>query len=86
MKEPLTLSVEEAANALGIGRGSAYELIRTGQLRTVRVGRRVLIPKAAVREFLCLTPEENAPAQSQAKVEDDTEEATYLVTIRRLRK
>jgi len=86
MNESLTYRVEEAARALGISRGTAYELIRTGQMRHVRVGRRVLIPKAAVREVLGLAPEENAPVERQSKLEDETEEMTYVVTIRRLRK
>ena len=30
----------------------AYELIRSGQIRSVRIGRRILIPKAEVLQFL----------------------------------
>lgn len=37
---PLTLRVEEVAEILRIGRGSAYELIRCGRLHAIRMGRR----------------------------------------------
>lgn len=47
----LTLTVEEAAELLRIGRGSAYELVRSGRLRAVKIGRRILIPSDAINEF-----------------------------------
>jgi len=37
---------------LGIGRNIAYELVRSGRLRSIRVGRQVRIPKNALIEFL----------------------------------
>ena len=89
MAEPLTYSVEEAAKVLGVGRASTYELIHTGQLPHIRIGRRMLISRTALRELLGLPPDENAPAQSQGKVEDrnkedGAQEMTYLITIRRV--
>jgi excisionase family DNA binding protein len=45
------LSVEEAAEALGIGRTAAYEAIRRGQVRSVKLGRRRLIANDALIEF-----------------------------------
>jgi len=47
-----TLSVEEAAQALGISRGSAYEAARRGDFPTIRIGRRLLVPTAALRRLL----------------------------------
>lgn len=50
-----TLTVEEAAQELGISRYLAYEQARTGQLAGVtvlRVGRRLLIPRAALERVL----------------------------------
>lgn len=49
---PVTLRVEELMPILGIGRNIAYELVRSGRLRSVRVGRQVRIPKNALIEFL----------------------------------
>jgi excisionase family DNA binding protein len=46
------LSVEQAAVYLGIGRGSAYEAARKGEIPTVKIGRRVLVPLAALERFL----------------------------------
>lgn len=52
----LALTVREAAEALGIGRSSLYELLRSGDLRGVRVGSRVLIPAHALVDFLASAP------------------------------
>jgi excisionase family DNA binding protein len=42
--EKLTLTVPEPAYALGISRGRAYDCVRTGQIESIKVGRRILIP------------------------------------------
>ena len=49
---PMTLRAEELMPVLGIGRNTAYELVRSGKLRSIRVGRQVRIPKNALIEFL----------------------------------
>lgn len=48
----LSYSVLEAARALGLGRDTTYGLIRSGQLPSLKVGRRRIIPRAAVEAFL----------------------------------
>jgi excisionase family DNA binding protein len=48
----LAYSVQEACQALGIGRALAYELIRSGRLHSIKVGARRLIPASALQEFL----------------------------------
>ena len=45
------LSVEEAAEAIGVTRSTLYEHVLP-QLKTVRVGRRVLIPSRAVDDYI----------------------------------
>ena len=50
--QPLALSVSDAAKRLGIGRNSAYEAIKRGELPHLKVGRRVLIPVAALEALL----------------------------------
>lgn len=47
-----TMTVEEAAAILGISRANAYECARTGELPSIRFGRRVLIPSAALSRLL----------------------------------
>lgn len=49
---PLVLRVEDLMSALDIGRNAAYELVRSGQIRSIRVGRQIRVPKDAVREYL----------------------------------
>jgi excisionase family DNA binding protein len=44
--------VEEAAVALRLSRSVLYELIRSGRLRTVKQGRRRLVPVAALAEYV----------------------------------
>jgi excisionase family DNA binding protein len=48
----LTLSVDETAKCLGIGRNSAYEAIARGEIPVIRVGKRLLVPKAALETLL----------------------------------
>lgn len=49
---PMTLSVEELMPILGIGRNTAYALVRNGQIRSIRIGKQIRIPRDAVVEFL----------------------------------
>lgn len=49
---PLTLRVEELIPVLGIGRNTAYEQVRSGQIRSIRIGRQLRVPKDAVLDFL----------------------------------
>lgn len=50
--ERLTLTIEEAAQLLGISRGLAYEMARCGKLPVIRFGRRLLVPRAALEKIL----------------------------------
>lgn len=47
-----TFTVEEAATLLGIGRNSAYQAIARGELPALRLGRRLLVPRAALERHL----------------------------------
>jgi excisionase family DNA binding protein len=49
---PKLYRVGEAAEALRLSRSAIYELIRSDQLRTVKIGRRRLVPVAALDEWL----------------------------------
>lgn len=49
---PLTLRVEDLMPILGIGRNTAYGLVRSGKIRSIRIGRKIRIPKPEVLAFL----------------------------------
>lgn len=49
---PLTLRVEDLMPILGIGRNTAYALVRSGQIHSIRIGRNIRVPRDAVAEFL----------------------------------
>jgi excisionase family DNA binding protein len=48
----LTVRVEEAAGLLGISRGLAYELVKRGELPSLRLGRRLVVPLSALEELV----------------------------------
>lgn len=50
--ERLAYTVTEAAVLLGIGRTHAYALAKTGDLPTVNLGRRVVVPKSRLDAML----------------------------------
>ena len=49
---PLTLRVEDLTSILDIGRNTAYELVRSGKIRSIRIGRQLRIPKDAIQDYL----------------------------------
>jgi excisionase family DNA binding protein len=50
--EPLTYKVDEVARLLGIGRNHCYEACKRGDIPTIRVGKRLLIPRVALDRML----------------------------------
>lgn len=58
MKTPKTetLTVTEAAEVLGVGRGAAYQLVREGRLEAFRVGRLVKVHRSALDAFMRAQP------------------------------
>lgn len=49
---PMTLRVEDVQAILGVGRNTAYALVKNGGLRSVRVGRSIWIAKSELAHFL----------------------------------
>jgi excisionase family DNA binding protein len=47
-----TISIEQAAKVLGLGRTAAYEAARRGEFPTRRLGRRVVVPVPALLDWL----------------------------------
>lgn len=54
--QPLTLTVEQTAKVLGIGRSTAYELVHTGDIPNLRLGRRIVVPVGKLAECLGMAP------------------------------
>lgn len=51
-KETLTLTIPQVAEILGISRGLAYQLARSGQLPVLRLGNRMLMSRIRLDEFI----------------------------------
>lgn len=51
------LSVQEAGELLGISKDSAYRAANAGEIPTIRIGKRILVPTAKLRQLLGLTNE-----------------------------
>lgn len=49
--DKLMLTAEEAAESLGVGRSTVYDLMRLGHLSSVKIGRARRIPVAALHRF-----------------------------------
>lgn len=51
-KTTSTMSVEQAATRLGIGRNQAYEAARRGDLPVIKIGKRILVITAKLNAML----------------------------------
>ena len=51
-KYPEVLTTKQLAEALCIGKSTAYRLVRSKRIRTIRVGSKILIPKTFLLDFV----------------------------------
>lgn len=58
----LTTTIPLAGQLLGLSRNKAYEAAATGQIPTLRFGKRIVVPTAPLRRMLCL---EAGPTEQQ---------------------
>lgn len=49
---PLAHRIPDACQRIGVGRSSLYELIKSGQLKTVRIAGRTLIPESELQRLM----------------------------------
>ena len=49
---PLTLCVEDLMPILNVGRNTAYDLVRSGTIPSIKIGRQLRIPKQALINYL----------------------------------
>lgn len=50
--EARTITVPEVAKLLGLSRNGAYVAVRNGEIPSIRIGRRVVVPKLAIERLL----------------------------------
>lgn len=50
--ERATLTVEEAAEVIGLSRSLAYKAVRSGQIPSIRFGKRLLVPRIALQRMI----------------------------------
>lgn len=62
MARSLVLTVEESGELLGISRALAYDLVRRGTIPSLRLGRRIVVPRHALSVLLGLDSIDNLPA------------------------
>lgn len=58
LRRSLAVSVEQAGVVLGVGRSTAYELVRSGDLASLRLRRRVVVPVSSLAAQLGVTVED----------------------------
>lgn len=49
---PITLCVEDLMPILNVGRNTAYRLVRSGEIRSIKVGRQIRIPRQILLDYL----------------------------------
>ena len=49
---PDVVNVDDLTKMLGIGKNKAYELVNDGKIQSIKIGRKHIIPKFRVIEFL----------------------------------
>jgi excisionase family DNA binding protein len=54
--EKQTLTIEEAARVLGVGRNKAYEAAHRGEIPTIRIGKRILVLREPFKKMLAGGP------------------------------
>lgn len=53
------LTVDEVCSALSLGRNSVYDLLHSGEIKSIRIGKKYLIPKVYLIDFINLNRVDN---------------------------
>jgi excisionase family DNA binding protein len=56
LRDPLTVTVQEARRLSGLGKTTVFKLISDGALRTVKVRRRTLVRYESLKSLLKMEP------------------------------
>ncbi len=63
-----TYRVDEVALMLDIGRSTAYDAVRRGEIPSVRIGRRIVIPRQALENLLAVADNNSEPDREGREV------------------
>jgi excisionase family DNA binding protein len=66
-----TISIEEAGRFLGIGRSCAYGCAKRGEIPTIRLGRRLVVPTAALLRLLEIGARQDVRESSSQNIIDE---------------
>lgn len=82
---PPTISVERAGELLGVSRRSAYRAASRGQIPTMRVGRRLLVPTQRLLDLLGMTAPGDEPARVSPRfvIDESANAASVLGDMQR---
>jgi excisionase family DNA binding protein len=61
-----TITIDEVCPILGLSRSATYQAASNGEIPTIRIGRRILVPTAALRRMLQLEPGSAVTADARA--------------------
>ncbi|WP_066639194.1 helix-turn-helix domain-containing protein [Desulfolucanica intricata] len=59
---PMIMTVELTAQVLGLNKGTVYEMIRQKRIPAVKVGRRLLVPRDALLDWITKEAMDNTQA------------------------
>lgn len=66
VEAPLLLRAEEAAKLLSLGRSTVFQMMATGELPCVRIGRAVRVPRTALERWVRARSGEEGPDGKEA--------------------
>jgi excisionase family DNA binding protein len=84
-RDRLVYTVEEAAGLLGVARSTMYELVRVGEVPSIRIGRRVFVTAPAIAALTGVTPPSPAELAARRAAEASPAELHAIPTDRRAR-
>jgi excisionase family DNA binding protein len=84
-RDRLVYTVEEAAGLLGVARSTMYELVRGGDVPSIRIGRRVFITAPAITALTGVTPPSPAELMARRAAEAAPADLRAVATERRAR-
>jgi excisionase family DNA binding protein len=83
-RDRLVYTVDEASGLLGVARSTMYELVRVGDVPSIRIGRRVFITAPAIAALTGVTPPSPAELVARRTAEAQPAELHAIASDRRV--